>query len=217
MQETAKTQFSLWERVLFPRLLIGRSLAQKLAYIGVVTALCIVVNTFEVKFFTVQYSLTLFMSVMAGILIGPVFGAAAVFTGDALGYIISGMGFPYYWWVALSVTMMAVIAGLVMKIPLKMRGSVFFKLALICVLTFAVCSVGINTTGMYYLGLPLWMPKEVLSAAEEYFGGELTFWSYFVIRFFVLMQILNSAVNYALLFAAVPLLKAVKPLKLDLR
>ena len=213
--ETAR-RAPLFKRVLFPGLLLEKSLAQQLAYVGVVTALCIVVNTFEIKFFTVQFSLTLFMSVIAGILIGPVFGGIAVLLGDAIGYVISGMGFPYYWWVALSVMAMAVISGLVMKLKFNFRGSIYAKLALICILTFVVCSVGINTTGMYYLGLPLWMPKEVLAAAGEYFGGELDFGIYFVIRFFLLGQIYNSAVNYALVFAAVPVLKAIKPLKLDL-
>lgn len=207
----------LWQRVLFSPCILEKSPAQKIAYIGVVAALCIVVNTFEIKFFTVQYSLTLFMSILAGILIGPLPGAAAVFLGDGIGYVVSGMGFPYYWWVALAVAVAALIAGLVIRIPIGFRGGIFFKLFLISALTFGICSVGINTTGMYYLGLELYTPKEVLDAALRYFGGELTFWNYFVIRFFLLLQILNSLVNYALLFAAVPLLNAVKPLKLAIR
>lgn len=214
MQEVSVRPF--WQRALFSPLILEKSVAQKIAYIGVMTALCIAVNTFEIKFLTVQYSFTLFMSVLSGILIGPVFGAAAVLLGDGIGYIINGMGFPYYWWVALSVAVMAVISGLVMRIPLKMRGSIYVKLAIIVVLTFAVCSVGINTTGMYYLGLPLYTDKQVLNAAMQHFGGTLNFSTYFVIRFFILLQILNSVVNYALLFAVVPLLKAIKPLKLKI-
>lgn len=215
MSETCR-KAPLWKRMLLPGTILEKSFAQQLAYIGVVMALCIAVNTFEIKFYTVQFSFTLFMSALAGILIGPLFGAAAVFLGDGLGYILAGMGFPYYWWVALSVGMTAVIAGLVMKLPFRFRGGIFVKLALISVLTFLVCSVGINTTGMYYLGLPMYMPKEVTEAALRSFGGELNFGTYFLIRFFLLGQILNSAVNYALLFAAVPALRAVKPLKLDL-
>lgn len=215
MQETAARP--IWQRVLFPPILLEKSVAQKIAYIGVVTALCIAVNTFEIKFLTVQYSFTLFMSVLAGILIGPLMGAAAVLLGDGVGYMLSGMGYPYYWWVALSVAVMAIIAGLIMYLPFRMRGSIYLKLALIVLLTFLICSVGINTTGMYYLGLPLYTDKQVLNAALHYFGGTLNFGTYFVIRFFILMQILNSAVNYALLFAVVPLLKAVKPLGLDIR
>lgn len=215
MQETAARP--IWQRVLFPPILLEKSVAQKIAYIGVVTALCIAVNTFEIKFLTVQYSFTLFMSVLAGILIGPLMGAAAVLLGDGVGYMLSGMGYPYYWWVALSVAVMAIIAGLIMYLPFRMRGSIYLKLALIVLLTFLICSVGINTTGMYYLGLPLYTDKQVLNAALQYFGGTLNFGTYFVIRFFILMQILNSAVNYALLFAVVPLLKAVKPLGLDIR
>ncbi len=69
---------------------------------------------------------------------------------------------------------------------------------------------------MYYIGLKLYMPKNVLAAFEERFGGRQTYGIYLVIRFFILGQIWNSLANYALLFAVVPLLKAIKPLKLDL-
>lgn len=216
MSETAQT-IPLWKRILLPKLLLEKSFAQQLAYVGVMTALCIVVNTFEIKFMSTQFSFTMFMSVLAGILIGPLCGAGAVFLGDGIGYICSGMRYPYYWWVALSVAMMAVIAGLVMRIPFKFRASIFVKLAMIVVLTFVICSFAINTTGMYYIGLNIYLDKNVIEAAESFFGGELTLGIYFVIRFFILGQIWNSLVNYALLFAVIPTLKAVKPLKLDLR
>ena len=60
------------------------------------------------------------------------------------------------------------------------------------------------------------MPKNVLAAFEEHFGGQQTFGFYLVIRFFIFGQIWNSVVNYALLFAIIPTLKAIKPLKLRL-
>lgn len=204
----------LWKRILFPKLMLEKRTAQQVAYIGVTTAFCIVSNFFEIKFATTQFSLTIFTSILAGILIGPIFGFVAVFLGDGLGYLLNSMGYPYYWWVALSVSMMAVLAGLIMRIPLKFKGSGYVKLAVLCLVTFFVCSVGVNSTGMYYLGLKIYMPKNVLEAAESRFGGNLTFGTYLLIRFFLLGQIWNSVVNYALLFAAVPLLNAAKPLKI---
>lgn len=194
-------------RLIFSDLLLEKTAAKRVAYIGVVAALCIVSNMFEIKFATTQFSFTLLTSVLAGILLGPIPGFCAVMLGDGLGYLVNSMGYPYYWWVALSCAAMALIAGAVWKLPVKKRGGMFAKLALICVLTLVLCSAGINSAGMYFIGLDLYMPHDVLELAAERFGGELNFGVYLVIRFFLLGQIYNSLVNYALLFAIVPLLE----------
>ena len=214
MLQTAEVKQPFWKRALFSDLLINKSAAKKIAYIAVVAALCIVTNTFEIKFATVQFSFTIVSSVLAGMMIGPLFGAAAVFLGDGVGYLINSMGYPYYWWVALSCAMMAVLAGLVMLLPLRFKGSIFVKLALVSIATLLICSVGINSTGMYYIGLKIYMPRDVQASFEERFGGRETYFIYLFIRFFLLGQIWNSLVNYALLFAIVPALKAIKPLQL---
>ncbi len=206
----------LWKRILFSPVLANASAAKQIAYIGVLTAFCIVSNMFEIKFATVQFSFTVLTSVLAGMLIGPVFGFCAVFLGDGLGYLVNSMGYRYYWWVALSCAAMALIAGLVMHLPLRFRGSSYVKLALICLITLFGCSLAINTTGMYYIGLKLYMPKNVMQAFNERFGGRQTFWIYTAIRYFVFGQIWNSLLNYALLFAIVPTLNAIKPLKLKI-
>ena len=138
----------------------------------------------------------------------------SVFLGDGIGYLVNSMGFPYYWWVALSCATMALVSGLIMYLPMRFKGSIYVKLALICIATFLICSVAINSTGMYYIGLKLYMPKNVLAAFEERFGGKQTYFYYLLIRFFILGQIWNSLANYALLFAIVPVLKAIKPLRL---
>lgn len=215
MSETqTQTEAAAWKRYLFSPVLADKTVAKKIAYIAVVAALCIVTNMFEIKFATVQFSFTIVSSVLAGIMIGPFLGFAAVFLGDGIGYLVNSMGYPYYWWVALSCASMALIAGLVMLIPMRFKGSVYVKLSLICVLTLLLCSVGINSTGMYYIGLKLYMPKNVQASFEERFGGRNTYLIYLVIRFFILGQIWNSLINYVLLFAIVPILKAIKPLKL---
>lgn len=207
----------LWKRILFSNVLAEKTAAKRIAYIGVMAALCIATNMFEIKFATTQFSFTILSSILAGILIGPLFGFCAVFLGDAVGYLYNSMGYVYYWWVALSVATMALIAGLVMNLPFKFKGAVFVKLAIICLLTLFVCSVGINTTGMYYIGLNIYFPKNVQEAIGARFGGEFNFWIYCAIRFFILGQIYNSLVNYALLFLIVPVLGAVKPLKLQMK
>ncbi len=206
-----------WKRVLFSDVLAEKSAAKKIAYIGVVAAFCIASNMFEIKFGTTQFSFTILTSVLAGILIGPLFGCAAVFLGDGLGYVVNSMGYPYYWWVALSCASMALIAGLAIKIPLHVKGGLYLKLAFICAMTLLVCSAGINSLGMYYIGLELYMPKNVAEAIATHFGGEWSFGAYLLIRFFILGQIYNSLVNYALLFCLVPALNAIRPLRLNLR
>ena len=205
-----------WKKLFFSDVLLEKSNAQKIAYIGVVTALCIVSNMFEIKFASTQFSLTIFTSILAGILSGPMPGFLAVFLGDGIGYLVNSMGFMYYWWVALACATMAFLAGIIMKVPLKFRGGGYVKLFLVCVLTFFICSVGINSTGMYWIGLPIYMPQGVIENVEAHFGGDLTFGIYLLIRFFFMGQIWNSLVNYTLLFIAVPLLNAVKPLKIKI-
>lgn len=215
-QTEEKKKVSSWKRFLFSDMLADKTTAKKIAYIAVLAALCIVTNTFEIKFATVQFSFTIVSSVLAGMMIGPLFGAAAVFLGDGIGYLMNSMGYPYYWWVALSCATMAIVAGLIMYIPMRFKGSIYVKLALICVATLLLCSAGINSAGMYFIGLKLYMPKNVQAAFEERFGGRNTYFIYLLIRFFILGQIWNSLVNYALLFAIIPALKAIKPLKLRL-
>ena len=215
MPRTDETQPSFWKRLVFSDMLLSKSVAKRIAYIAVLAAFCIVTNMFELKFATVQFSFTILSSVLAGMMIGPLFGAAAVFLGDGLGYLVNSMGYPYYWWVALSCAMMAVIAGLIMLLPMRFKGSIYVKLSLICIATLFICSVGINSTGMYCIGLKIYMDKGVKAAIEERFGGRNTYFIYLLIRFFILGQIWNSLINYALLFAIVPALKAIKPLKLN--
>lgn len=213
MSKSASSVLPTVKRMLLSELLLSKSVSGKIAYTGLVAALCIVTNMFEIKFASVQYSFTIFSSVLAGMLAGPLLGFCSVFLGDALGFLCNNAGYPYYWWVALSCSTMALISGFVMN--LRTGGgkkAVYVKLAVICVLTFGVCSVGINTTGMYFFGLKLFFPSNVKDAVAEFFGGEFSYGIYFVIRFFILGQIWNSVVNYVLLFLAVPLLGAIKPL-----
>ena len=216
-EENAYARAPRWKRAMFSEVLLTRTRSQKIAYIGVMAALCIAVNLFEFKFADVQFSLTMFMSMLTGILLGPVPGLVAVSVGDFLGYVVNSWGLPYYWWVALSVAMMALLSGFFIKLPFRFRGALYCKLALICASVLLLCSVAINTTGMYYIGLKLYTSKSVLEAFSKYFGGEQTYWGYVFIRFFAMGQIFNSLFNYALFFLAVPVLNTVKPLKLNVR
>ncbi len=216
MQETTK-QPSKWKRLLYSDLMLGLSDARQIAYIGVMTALSIAVNMFEFKFADTQFSFTVFASILTGIILGPVFGFVAVFLGDAVGFFVNSGAFVYMPWVGLSVAAMALIAGLCMKLPLHFAGSCYVKLAVICVLSLLVCSVGINTTGFYFYYRSVGFTSKALAYIDEHFGGVNMYWTYALARLVFMGQLMNNAANFVLLFAAVPLLKAIKPLKLDIK
>lgn len=178
------------KKILFSELMEKCSKTQKIAYIAIVTALTVVCNMFfEFKLADTQFSLTIFFSAMAGLIIGPLFGFVACFLGDLVGFLYNSGGFMYMPWIGLSMGLVAFIAGLVMNVSLKFKGATYVKLAIVCVLTFLVCTVGINTTAFWFI----------------YNTRKVPFFAYLVTRLFVQGQIWNSVFNYALMFALYPL------------
>ena len=178
------------KKILFSELMENCSKTQKIAYIAIVTALTVVCNMFfEFKLADTQFSLTIFFSAMAGLIIGPLFGFVACFLGDLVGFLYNSGGFMYMPWIGLSMGLVAFIAGLIMNVTLKFKGATYVKLAIVCVLTFLVCTVGINTTAFWLI----------------YNTRKVPFFAYLVTRLFVQGQIWNSVFNYALMFALYPL------------
>ncbi len=192
-----------WQRLLFSEILMEKSHSQKVAYIAVMTAFSVVANMFfEFKFADVQFSLTIFISALTGILIGAGFGFAACFLGDLVGFLYNNAGLMYMPWIGLSMAFTALLSGLFFSV-IKGNGKAWFvyvKLAAVCVSVFFFCTALINTTALWKLLAP-----------------DMSYTQYFVYRFFVLGQVWNSIVNYALLFIAVPLLNRIKPLKLHIQ
>lgn len=210
--------FPAWKRVLFSDFMLSRGKAQRIAVVGVMTALCIVSNMFlEIKFFDVQFSLTIFISVLTGMLIGPLFGFFAVYLGDFLGYVYNSWGYMYMPWVGLSSALFALIAGLVMGVRIEKKWGIYLKLALICVITFFVCTAGVNSAGFYFHNKYSGFSTAVIEYFESHFGGTASYFAYVCYRLFFKLQVLNSLVNYALLFAAVPLINAVGAKNVPLR
>lgn len=191
-------QIKPWQRLLFSETLAKKNKSHKIAYIAVFVALNVVVNAVaSIPLGFVQFSLLIFISVLTGVLIGPLFGFSACFIGDTLGYII-GNGGSNGWtpWIGLATAMMALIAGFIMNgLRFKFKGFWVVKLLLVCVLTFLVSTVAINTTAMYVM----WYKNSFSS-----------WWEFLIVRLFVQGQIWNSLFNYALLFIAVPALEKLK-------
>ena len=107
--------------------------------------------------------------------------------------------------------------GGIMNIRFSFKGSLYVKLALVCAVSLLVCTVGINSTGFYFYNRAMGFSDAVIDYVSERFGAEVGYFGYLAYRLFFKGQIYNNIANYALLFAVVPLLTAVRPLKIDLK
>ena len=187
-----------WKELLFSKTLARKGKAHKIAYIAVMTALTVVANMFfEFKLAETQFSFTILVSALTGIIIGPLFGFVACFLGDLVGFLYHSAGFMYMPWIGLSMGLTAWIAGFVVNgVSCKWKGGLYIKLGVICMLNFLLCTVVINTTAFW-----------ILYAKTDY-------WTYLISRLFVQGQIWNSLFNFILLFIVIPALNRIKPLKI---
>ncbi len=192
---------SFFSRLCFSQTLKDKNASHKIAFIAVFTAFSVIANMFfEIKFADIQFSFTICISALIGIILGPIFGFVASFTGDLVGFLVNSGGYAYMPWIGLAMGMVSFIAGVVVEfIKSEKPWFIFVKLAIISVLTFLICTVAINTTAFWIL------------------YGKVPFFKYLFTRLFVQGQIFNSLVNYALLFIAVPVLSKIKPLKLNIK
>ena len=212
------TQNTLLKRTFFSDLILSKTIAQRIAYIAVMTAFSVVTYMFlEFWMFDIQFSITIVVSALSGILLGPLCGFAACWIGDLVGYLYNSWGLLYMPWVGLSTGVIALLSGLIFNgIHFKFRGSVYVKLFFVCLISFFVCTAGINSTGFYLYNKTMGFSTKVIEFVDKKFGTGVTYWGYVIYRLFG-GQIWNCLLNYALLFAVVPLLNSIKPLRLDIR
>ena len=172
------------------------SKTQKIAYVALFTALCVVCNMFfEFKFADTQFSLTIFFSALTGMVIGPVYGFVACFLGDLVGFLYNSGGFLYMPWIGLSMGLVAFFAGIVMSsLSVNNKFATYIKIAVVCIVTFLLCTIAINTTAFWIL----------------YNNKKVPFFAYLVTRLFVQGQIWNSVLNYTLLFVFYPIVLKIK-------
>lgn len=182
--------FPIWQKLLFSPFVLKQKRTRKIAYIAIMVALAIVCNMyFEFKLGAVQYSFTTAISALIGLLIGPTAGLIACFIGDAVGFMVNPFG-AYTPWIGLATGLIAFISGCVFHLfKTDKKWAVYVKLGIIAVLTFFICSIGINSTF-------LWLA----------YYNNTGYFAYLVNRYIVLGQLLVSVINYALLFIFVPLI-----------
>ncbi len=203
---------NLLKKTFFSPLILKASATKKIAYLGVMTALLVVANTFlEIKFADVQFSLTVFLSALMGVLLGGLPGFIVCFLGDTIGYLFNSMGYIYMFWVGLSTAVCALVSGVIFHgIKFNFKGGIYIKLALITIITFLVCTVGINSTGFYFYNLKMGFSKPVIDYVNEKFGSGVGYFGYLAYRLIFKGQIFNSIANYALAFVAIPLIIRIK-------
>ena len=184
------------KRLIFSDILVDSTPTKRVAYIGIMAALCIVENTFfEFPIGVAQFSLSIFISMLTGYIIGPIFGATAAFTGDLVAFIYSPKPMNTYTpWVGVSLAVAAVIAGLVLSnVNIERKLDLYVKLAIASIATFCVCTVCITTTALWLL----WY-------------NYMTYPEFIIFRFFANGQIYNSLFNYAVLFITFPTFMSLK-------
>lgn len=202
-------------RLVFSKFIEESSLSVKIAYIAVMTAMSVIGNTvLELRVFDVQFSFTIVISALCGIVLGGVGGFVACVFGDFIGWLINSFGQLYMPWVGLSTGMIAFISGVVFNNVINNKISVIIiKTAIVSLATFLICTVAINSTGFYFYNKSVGFSTAVVNYVAEHFGGETSFVAYLAYRLIFKGQIFNSIANYALLFILLPILFEVKPLK----
>ena len=200
---------SFGQRLVLSDMLAEKNKSHKIAYIAMIATFAVVANFFEIKFVDTQFSLTMVIAMLAGIITGPICGFAACFAGDLVGFFVNP-GVVYMPWIGLSTGMFAFIAGFVFCcFPSDKTWAYVLRLALVYLLTFGVCTIAINSTGFYFYNLEMGFGTAVIEYAETRFGSDATYWIYVSYRLFFKGQIWNSLFNYALLALAIPALKDV--------
>ncbi|MBQ7368659.1 MAG: ECF transporter S component [Clostridia bacterium] len=196
--ETQGTRTPLWQRLLFSDTVLKLSPSRKITYIALLTAFTVVANTFlEYKFFAVQFSLTIVVSVLAGVLLGSAFGFIACFLGDLIGFVLHPFGI-YLPFIGISTGLMAVFGFLcVCRLPLQGKFAPYLKILLANLAIFLVCTSGITT----------------LTLNATWYTS-LTYFECLTMRLFVEGQIWNTLFNAVVLFIGLPSLGKIKPLGL---
>lgn len=183
---------SIFKKLFSSKILNDANETQRIVYIALMTSLTVICNMFfEFKLAETQFSLTIFFSAMSGMIIGPIGGFIASFLGDLVGFLVNSGGFAYLPWIGLCMGITAFIAGITMNcFNFKSKFAIYFKLGIVCVLTFFICTIAINTTAFWIV----------------YNGKKVPYFAYLVTRLFVQGQIYNSIVNYFLLFVSYPVI-----------
>lgn len=132
---------------MFTKAFVALSSGKKIAYLAVFAAIAVAVNAISLDIPPVlKLSFTATAGFFAGGLFGPIGGFTVMFVGDLIGCLFSGYAPNPV--IGLGTAMLGLIPGLVMT---HVRANLYLKAALSFVLCFAVCTLGLNTLGLYLM------------------------------------------------------------------
>ncbi len=153
---------------------------KRIAYLGVMTALAVVTNVFTVVVNNgaSAISFNYVICSLAGIFFGPISGGIVGLLGDLIGCLIAPKG-PFNPFIMIASGLIGVISGLTFKIP---KVHPLFKILIGYLLIFIVCTLGLNTFGLWFY----------------YAQGKKTFWVYLGAR--APFQAINIAINIVITY-----------------
>ncbi len=197
-----------FKSLVFSNFLKDKSHAQKVAFLGLFTAINVVFNSFfEFKMLDVQFSFTILISALTGIITGPLSGFFSCVLADFIGYIINSAGLTYMPWVGLSTGVLALCSGLIF---IKGSDKILLKSVLVCVCSLFLCTILINSTGFYFYNKAMGFSTAVLNYVNEFFNSDVSYIAYVCYRLIFKMQILVSIFNFILIIITIPVLKKLK-------
>ncbi len=163
----------------------------KIAYIAMFVAINVVVGAISPRIGSLKVTLTYTVCFIAGYFFGPLAGGLTGGRGDILGTLLSGNAPNPI--ILLGNVLLGLIPGLIslIKIPKFKKATPYLGIAISYILVYVVCTLLINTYGLYLLGM----------------GNSNSFWVYVGIRAGTQTPIV--AANLALTFVAYPLFERV--------
>lgn len=121
---------------------------KRLAYLGVMTAIAVITNCFSITVNSGANSISFNYVIcsLAGIFFGPISGGIVGLLGDLIGCLIAPKG-PFNPFIMVASALIGVLSGLAFKIP---KVNVYFKIIIGYLLIFVVCTLGLNTFGLWF-------------------------------------------------------------------
>lgn len=197
-------------------LMINADATRRIVYVALLTAINVISGSFlEFRMGgDTQFSITIAVSVITGVILGSGFGFVACFIGDLIGFFISSWGYMYMPWVGISTAMTAFISGIVIyALKFNFKGQLALKIVIICVSSLLLCTVAINSTGFYFYNYKMGFNTKVIDYVKNTFGGGVGYFGYLAYRMIFKGQIFNCLFNYALVGVLVPLVLNIKFIK----
>lgn len=122
-----------------------RRTTQYVVYIAVFAAMSVILNSIDINMITYKITFTYIPAFLAGAFLGPIAGALAGGIGDLMGFVINPQGAinPL---IFIGSVLMGALPGFVFKIP---KIPAYIKIMLSFVAVFLLCTLGVNTAGIY--------------------------------------------------------------------